>query len=1074
MRRPGGMSLRTRLIGLLLATLTPLLGLGIFSVATEVRREQARVEQEAQETAGRVSAEAGRLVSGIQGMLAVLAQFPSVYDLNREEAAPLLRDVLESWPYLENVALVGTNGVVLVSAVPIPGKRQIRVEDQGWFRQTLRSGLPTLGGFQVDRVVEKPVAVLAYPVVDSTGRVTAVLTAALRLVVASQEVAPARISPPVLWAVVDERGAVLLHREPWSTLGKPLGPLAGMRRAEAVPPGTPWRVVVGIPEPTAAAALWRVLPGVGLPALLILLAAGGVAVWMARDIWRPLHALTAAVRRVGAGVPEVRLPVESPGEVGEVAAALHDALGTAAAREGELARRTEELGALVEAVRAAAFSLDPEQGLRAMVREASVSSGASLVRLFLLDEEAQLLRCRVGMGLPPEAAQGLVLRVGESLSGQVAASGRPLAVPDCREDPRPRSAEEVVNDGLISYLGVPVKGRDRVLGVLAFNTDAPRVYPDAEIACLSAFADQAAVVLERARLFATTERRATELAALQEIGQAITSQPELSAALEVVVTWGMRLLGSQLVQIVLWDEDSQVLRHGAALGPEAERVRTQVFELGRGIHGAVASGRQPMILDEYQKSPYALPEFPDVVATITVPVLFGDRLLGVLHAHTTRRGRRFAADDLRLFQMLAAQAAIAIEHARLYNTMRQRTAELEEALRLKGEFLGKVSNELHSPLQLIIRFSELLQQRVGGRLSPKQATYVDRITGGGKRLLGLFDDLLDITQEEAGKNRLHLEGVTVGPLVQEVLGSLQVQAGRKRLKVTAEPDPWLPLIVADRFRLAQILLHLAGNAVKFTPEGGSIRISTRLLAGTGREGSDGILQHPAPDEVVELVVEDSGIGIPPEELKPIFEAFYRVEGSGTRPPGGAGLGLALVRRLVQLHGGRVWAESAGLGRGARFVVRLPRLEIPKANKILLVEDEALFRIQMRSALEGAGFVVVQAASGAEALATLETLTPDLMIVDIPLPDLEGWEVLRRVRDGEEVRTLPVLVLSGRESVNLDQALAEGADDFLTKPVSPYVFVHTVVRLLGQSGAPSQAAGSPGGGPGGHPGNACAQ
>jgi CheY-like chemotaxis protein/two-component sensor histidine kinase len=317
---------------------------------------------------------------------------------------------------------------------------------------------------------------------------------------------------------------------------------------------------------------------------------------------------------------------------------------------------------------------------------------------------------------------------------------------------------------------------------------------------------------------------------------------------------------------------------------------------------------------------------------------------------------------------------------------------------------------------------------------------------------------------------LRLEPVILAPLVQEILGLVQIQLSQKRLKVTTALDPWTPFIVADRFKFAQILHNLVGNAVKFTPDGGSIRVTTRQVPGSestgaGEHGSRGesAPQPPgatAPQQFVEITVEDTGIGIRPENLETIFEAFYQVDGSETRAQGGAGLGLALVRKLVELHGGWVWAESAGPGQGSRFVVRLPRLEVPKAKRILLVEDEALIRIPMASALESAGFAVEGAATGANALAVMEAEAFDLLILDVVLPDMEGWEILRRVREVEEVRTLPVLVVTGLESLNAEQALALGADEFLTKPVSPRVLVDTVTRLLAQPTAQALAETKP--------------
>ena len=188
------------------------------------------------------------------------------------------------------------------------------------------------------------------------------------------------------------------------------------------------------------------------------------------------------------------------------------------------------------------------------------------------------------------------------------------------------------------------------------------------------------------------------------------------------------------------------------------------------------------------------------------------------------------------------------------------------------------------------------------------------------------------------------------------------------------------------------------------------------------------MRSQGSSDSLELIVEDTGIGIAPENLEAIFGAFYQVDGSEIRAYGGAGLGLTLVRRLVELHGGRVWAESVGLGQGSRFIVRLPRLEVPTAKRILLVEDEGVREIPMASVLENAGFVVVGAATVTDVLPAMEATPFDLLLLDILPPDLVAWQILRRMREAEDIRTLPVLVLIGSESVNAEQALALGADE----------------------------------------------
>jgi CheY-like chemotaxis protein len=391
--------------------------------------------------------------------------------------------------------------------------------------------------------------------------------------------------------------------------------------------------------------------------------------------------------------------------------------------------------------------------------------------------------------------------------------------------------------------------------------------------------------------------------------------------------------------------------------------------------------------------------------------------------------------------------------------VRQRTAELEEALRVKMEFLGKMSHELRTPLNFILGFSDLLRQGVAGSLLPKQATYLDRIQRGGRRLLSLVTDVLDIAQMDVGKSRLQLEPVILGSLVQKALGLVQVQASQKQLHISTSLDPWLPFIVADRFKLGQILLRLVSNAVKFTPAGGSIRLEVGRIEGqlgdpavgqSGATPSCPVAELPGrAAEFIELRVQDTGIGIRPEDLETIFAAFHQVDGSDTRAYEGAGLGLTLVRKFVEQHGGRVWAESPGSGQGARFVVRLPRLEIPRAMTVLFVEDDEMMRASLTFALESAGFKVVQAADGSQALAALAGEPPDLLVLDLVLPDMDGWEILRRVRGAEEIPRFPVLVITGLEGASAEEALRLGADEFLAKPVSPRVFVDTVLRLLSQ-------------------------
>jgi CheY-like chemotaxis protein/two-component sensor histidine kinase len=367
-----------------------------------------------------------------------------------------------------------------------------------------------------------------------------------------------------------------------------------------------------------------------------------------------------------------------------------------------------------------------------------------------------------------------------------------------------------------------------------------------------------------------------------------------------------------------------------------------------------------------------------------------------------------------------------------------------------------MSHELRTPLNFVLGFADLLQQGIGGELTPKQAQFVERIQSGGKHLLELVSDILDLSVVEAGKGGLQLEPVVVTPLVQEVLDLFGIQAARKRLELRQAAEPGLT-VVAERRKLFQILSNLVANAVKFTSEGGHITVTARRIpaariadldrSGLAAPSDIATLPPEIAGDIIEISVADTGIGLAPGDLERIFRGFEQVDGSATRKHGGAGIGLALVRTLVELHGGKVRAESAGVGQGARFLIHLPILEAPPPKHVLVVEDHAPLLKTLCVFLRDAGYTVEGATTGAGALAATQDRRPDLIVLDIGLPDMDGWQVLRRLRADQRTRRLPVLVLTGLGEAQADQATALGASEFLTKPISPSALIGIVRNLL---------------------------
>jgi GAF domain-containing protein/ActR/RegA family two-component response regulator len=390
----------------------------------------------------------------------------------------------------------------------------------------------------------------------------------------------------------------------------------------------------------------------------------------------------------------------------------HAAIAIENARLYETAdRKAREARSLYEVAHRLTTSLDPSEVLHLISVKATELLGTPHAQVVLWDEATGTLRFGAAYGTEADKVRKQRFRLGEGVNGTIAQSRAPLIVNDYQAFPgRVKEFTE-----LVAVIGVPLLYRDQLLGVLTSHSKQSGVaFTQDQLDLLTSFANQAAIAIQNARAFAAAEQRAAELFTLQEVGQAITGRLELPAVLEAVVAGAMRLLGAQHTQIILWDEATGGLRFGAATGTEAERARNDVYPLGRGAIGTVALTREPLILEDYQASPIAVPMYPDVASTITAPVLFGDRLLGILHAHTTRAGNRFTPEDLRRLGMLATQAAIAIENARLFQQEQERRRQVEAVRGIADEITREL--DLTALLDLIIRRAADLVGATLGRI----------------------------------------------------------------------------------------------------------------------------------------------------------------------------------------------------------------------------------------------------------------------------------------------------------------------------------------------------------------------
>ena len=441
-----------------------------------------------------------------------------------------------------------------------------------------------------------------------------------------------------------------------------------------------------------------------------------------------------------------------------------------------------------------------------------------------------------------------------------------------------------------------------------------------------------------------------------------------------------------------------------------------------------------------------------------IPLDAGGATTGALVLFASRAGL-FRADDLALLSVLARQTGALVER-RLslaeQERLNQRLTETVEALRsasqAKSDFLASMSHELRTPLNAIIGFSDLMRMepRTEGQVNVP-AEWIEHIYTGGQHLLELINDVLDLAKVEAGRLDLVRGPVELGHLVGELVAGMRPLADRKHLRLAASIDPIV--VDADRGRLRQVLYNLVANAIKFTPDGGHVAI------GGARVGGE-----------VQISVADTGIGIAPEDQAAVFEEFRQV-GDPAQRQSGTGLGLALSRRLVEAHGGRIELRSA-LGAGSRFTVVLPGAlaaaqpgaapaaagrrtdgEVPVGASVLIIEDDPSAVRLLRQYLESEGYLVRVACDGEQGLTAAREAPPKAIVLDILLPSMDGWDVLRLLKSDPSLRDIPVIIVSVVDE--RDVGLALGAADYLLKPVSRDALVTRLARYARRSPVPME-------------------
>jgi len=474
-------------------------------------------------------------------------------------------------------------------------------------------------------------------------------------------------------------------------------------------------------------------------------------------------------------------------------------------------------------------------------------------------------------------------------------------------------------DPVHTELGVPMFRGDEMLGVIILYKFEVKPFTAKQIALIETFAAQAVIAIENVRLFtelqartAALTRSVDQLTALGEVGRAVSSTLDLEAVLTTIVSRAVQLTQMEGGVVFEYDEFAEEFIQRAAA--ETGGVLAQARRGVRYRKGEGALGRTAITLEPVQVADITVPGTYEsrvrenliesgIRAILAVPMVHQGRLIGCLGVTRNQPGD-FPAEIIKLLQTFATQSALAIQNARLFRELADKSHQLEVASQHKSEFLANMSHELRTPLNAIIGFSEVLSDRMFGELNEKQEEYLKDIYASGTHLLSLINDILDLSKIEAGRMELELTEFDLPTAIENALMLVRERAGRRSIALHTNIDNRLGQIQADERKVRQVVLNLLSNAIKFTPEGGRIDVSA-----------------VPKDGFAEVSVSDTGVGIASEDQEKVFEEFRQV-GTAAKKIEGTGLGLTLCRKFVELHSGRIWVKSQE-GVGSTFTFTIP-------------------------------------------------------------------------------------------------------------------------------------------------------
>ena len=629
-----------------------------------------------------------------------------------------------------------------------------------------------------------------------------------------------------------------------------------------------------------------------------------------------------------------------------------------------------------------------------------------------------------------------------------------------------------------SMIYLPLVAQERVLGVLSIQSFKKNAYTEQHLSLLENLAAYTTIALDNANAYQVINQqekevseRAGELVTINRITQALATQLDKDRLIQFVGDEVRDLFRAPICYVSLLDRATMMLQFPYAFGEDAAPR-----PFGQGLTSQIIRTGQPLLINEDMEGNRAkmgIEQFGRHTASyLGVPIPSGGQVIGVISVQSVDQEGRFKEADMRLLSTIAISVGVAFHNAKLFEEAGHARAAAEQADAAKSSFLSTVSHELRTPLTSVLGFAKIIRRRLEERLFPlipeddrkvQQAKRqvienLDVVVSEGERLTKLIDDVLDLAKIEAGKFSWNMASVSVKDVIERAIAATASLFEAKKLELVRNIEPDLPSITGDQDRLIQVVINLISNAVKFT-DSGSITCSVH------KQGSEMIMS-----------VRDSGIGIAPADQPKVFEKFKQVGDTLTDKPKGTGLGLPICKEIVEYHGGRIWVESEP-GHGSTFSFTLPIIEGAKApgerplrhsidvetlvrqlrervvshptreKSVLVVDDDSNIRSLLQQELTEAGYTVRLAEDGRKALTLIREEPPGLVILDVMMPEMNGFDVAAVLKNDPATMDIPIIILSILEDKERGYRL--GVDRYLTKPIDTASLFHEVDTLLDQ-------------------------